>query len=401
MPLIPEERSQSRNLNQELILVNLADAKKDFSNAIKQKDTQCIAIIGNEGADMDSCVSALCLALMLREQSQSGECVFPVISVTREELLLRRDITLLFESLGIKADEHLIFIDEVPFKKLKGERQLRLILVDHNTPFLELEAYADSVVGVVDHHADSNFPLHEALINPALRLDVIETVGSVSSLIYRHSLNSNSSVIKDWKFGALLSSTIALDTDNLTSSVTTQLDSQALNSLRELILDKENIPSFEELRAARRDIDAMTPSELLARDRKFYREGDIIFGISSLPTSLSSQVLGEDALFNSGGSIERQLEVKIGNFSSQLYFVHCSFDGENAWEREIALCYVPSASDLGDSTAKFLESLNGFQPQNLNFSNNNLRVHVYSVPSNLSRKLFSPKIQKFLADSNK
>lgn len=397
LSLPPADIASTRELESSALLEGLVKVKQDLALALNDKTRTCIGLIGNEGADMDSCVGAICQALLLRDNVKDSECVFPIIPVTRNELLLRRDVMLLFNRIGISPDQHLLFLDEVPLAKLKQEGRLGLLLFDHNSPSLELEAFADRVVGTIDHHAASQFPLQQQLIRSALRFNIIERVGSACSLVYRQSIGSSSRVCQDWRLAALLSGAIALDTDNLSGSVTTELDREALTALRRLTEGQCEVPSFEELRAARRDASGMTPAQLLARDRKWFKDADVIFGISSILTPLASQLDGPGGLFTPDGAVQGLLTSIIGGYSPSLYFIHCGFDIGKGWQREIALCYLPSAHQLCQRAVRFLEAQEGFSAQDHRYSSNALRVHSFNVPPDLSRKIFSAKVRGLFA----
>ncbi len=379
------------------MLGELAACKRDFLSALSTPTRPAIAVIGNEAGDMDSCVGALCEALLLRETAKGRECVFPVLPLTHQELRLRRDIMLLFEKVGITPDEHLIFIDQAELPKFYSEGRLHLLLVDHNKPEIALEQYNERVVGAIDHHAPSNFPFKSTLIDQPLRVNSIKKAGSACSLICDQARKGRGRISNDWCFAALLEAAIKLDTEELRSNVTTELDRDALSFLAALTRDRAGIPSYQELLAARRDTSGMTPQELMARDRKWFRVGEVTFGISSLPHSISqSSEMEGGGLFGMNGAVTAHLQSKIGEAFPRLFFLHCSFEGPHGFSRETALCFLTAQAELGHKVGAFLRGVEGVISQETQYSGEGLEVMTFTVPAELSRKRLSPLVEKFL-----
>jgi inorganic pyrophosphatase/exopolyphosphatase len=394
-PTIDQDQEQPGR-SCDTLLSALATCKLDFLSALSRRDQQCIAVIGNEGGDMDSCVSALCEALVLRERAVHGECVVPVIPVTREELQLRRDITLLFARLGLTPEEHLIFIDQARLGTLHSENRLNLILVDHNKPAIELDEFKDRVVGTIDHHAFSGAPVHPELVRDALRVNSIETVGSACSLIFREACRASASIMHDWRFAALLSAAIKLDTKDLKDRVTTCLDRHAVASLDRIIGSRTGVPSYSQLLIARSDTNGMIPQQLVAKDRKWFLAGNVVFGIASMPLALAEISGSAKGLFGLDGAVSAHLRNRLGNHIPQLFLLHCEFKGAEGWQREVALCYLSDQSDLGRTVGTHLGQINGFRRQESTYGDHNLVVESFNVPADLSRKRVSPLIEQFL-----
>lgn len=107
--------------------------------------------MGNEAADADSIVSSLVYAFM-HYQRHSEALHVPVLSIPRAELVLRCDVTALFQELGV--DTHaLVFVDEFPWG-LKSK--VKVTLMDHNAlSNKKIPQLGDlRVVEIVDHHSD-------------------------------------------------------------------------------------------------------------------------------------------------------------------------------------------------------------------------------------------------------
>lgn len=203
-------------------------------------------ILGNEGGDMDSVVcSFLTCKLISRASSlatfpswikplQRHTCV-PVCNFSKSDLSLRQDIILAFEKSQIQMFSHhnnnsssnnnntnicssLCFSDEMPF--LQDPRACEelaqnndcIILVDHNVPAPNQQHLSPFVRGIIDHHALAPEPLKLNRGDDDDCVQLIETIGSASSLVARlfHQLRVPLSPNE----AQLLLSPILMDTHN-------------------------------------------------------------------------------------------------------------------------------------------------------------------------------------------
>eukprot|EP00644_Phytophthora_capsici_P007195 jgi/Phyca11/506802/fgenesh2_kg.PHYCAscaffold_22_\ len=107
--------------------------------------------MGNEAADADSIVSSMSYAF-LHYQQQSETLHVPVLPIPRSELVLRCDVTALFQALGVDTGA-LVFVDEFPWG-IKS--RVKMTLMDHNALNNKKIPQIDGleVVEIVDHHSD-------------------------------------------------------------------------------------------------------------------------------------------------------------------------------------------------------------------------------------------------------
>jgi hypothetical protein len=139
----------------------------------QQQQRQLKVVIGNEAADADSIVSALCLAYVL-QHTQPGSATptqyVPVLSLPRAEMQLRPETQLLLRLAGVAEEgdgeegRHLVFLDEVDLPNLGQQQQqqqqqsssnsLKVVLVDHNKLCAALQPLEGCVEAIVDHHED-------------------------------------------------------------------------------------------------------------------------------------------------------------------------------------------------------------------------------------------------------
>jgi len=131
-------------------------------------------VIGNEAADADSIVSAVCLAYFLQHTaaaaaSDGSTQYVPVLSLPRGEMKLRPETLLLLRLAGAAeeaSDPHFVFLDEADLpalaQKLKQkqerppppQRLLQVVLTDHNRLCASLHSLEPCVEAIVDHHED-------------------------------------------------------------------------------------------------------------------------------------------------------------------------------------------------------------------------------------------------------
>eukprot|EP00966_Prymnesium_polylepis_P277854 6419654-Prymnesium_polylepis.1 len=98
-----------------------------------------VAAIGNVAGDLDSIVSAVCLAF-LQTAAQPEPRVVPALPFNRDDFRLRQDAGLLFRHCGLAFDgsgavTDLVYLDELATPGATwraGDAALGVALVDHN-----------------------------------------------------------------------------------------------------------------------------------------------------------------------------------------------------------------------------------------------------------------------------
>ena len=83
---------------------HFALAAKQCSSA--EHDAPLWLVMGNEAGDLDSIVSALCMAFVLHRAS--GISTLPYVQFPRIDFQLRPDAVLLFQSAGFELDESMV-----------------------------------------------------------------------------------------------------------------------------------------------------------------------------------------------------------------------------------------------------------------------------------------------------
>ena len=237
-------------------------------------------VLGNEAADLDSMASAVMYAYFRDcTAGADGIAYVPVINIPREDYKLRTEAVYLFSEAGIDPD-WLIFIDEIDLTALHSGGRLKVALVDHNRMAATQEAFASTVIELVDHHKDEG--LFE---NAGPRM--IEPVGSAATLVAEAVLDRDQSILEQGS-ARLLLGTILLDTVNLDPEAkrATEKDQQIVEALTGMTgADRQAL--FDTLQFEKFNVSALSTSDLLRKDYKQWRMGESRVGISSVLLSVA------------------------------------------------------------------------------------------------------------------
>lgn len=262
----------------------LRQTKNSLASAIKNQETffqtnRIHVFIGNEAADPDSIVSALCLAYL--EQSSSaaspkddGVLCVPMCCIPRADLALRKDTQLLFDMTGLDINDLVClddcdgFLGSINSIECQNDQPFAVTLTDHNELANKWESgtawLADRIVAIVDHHVDKGAHSHvkPPARNIAFNSDTgREGAGSCCTLIAEAFLSKRAvddTPLED-DVAALLSGVILLDTSNMSVEVGkgTSRDAAALEALwsaaTTIDLRASRDATFEKLRSAKTD----------------------------------------------------------------------------------------------------------------------------------------------------
>ena len=256
---------------QSTLHANIDHAEKSTSLELSPRFN---AVLGNEAGDADSIISSIVLAYILQlgrkyyihqgnlhasqdvtlnEPSMDKQCAvtnlssyfFPLISIPRKEMALRRDVTLILALCRIHSIQGFLYIDDTSrdeYKLLIAHHNsvsfsenhssdfqssvLQFTLVDHNKIRESLWHLRDQVAQIWDHHSDEGFHENVYLRNVAFdSLTMSALVGSTCTLVTEElqrvfmSRNGNTDISRnsdiDPAIGLALLSVILLDTMNM------------------------------------------------------------------------------------------------------------------------------------------------------------------------------------------
>lgn len=305
----------------------LQSEKSEYAKALKDpKNTQVIHfVMGNEAADLDSIVSSIAYAYLLHAENQ--ELYLPLIHIPREDIELRKDALYLFELLGISLDD-LLFLSNIPLEQLFNQKRLKLNLVDHNALKPKQIHLSETVESIIDHHADEQK-------YPAINNKLIEVVGSNATLV-AEKIFSSQKVTFSKELATLLLAPILIDTSNLKSKEkTTQKDIEIVKKLQAIAQLPEDF--YQKLKSAKNDVLDLTPEMLLNKDFKEYLDGNVLYGISSMPGSVHWDI-------NNLESVSKIIQNFACERNLELYIILMSPD-DTEFKRTI-LIYSPSSERL-------------------------------------------------------
>ncbi|KAK3676008.1 hypothetical protein LTR78_004200 [Recurvomyces mirabilis] len=269
----------------------------------RDKASEWVLVMGNEGGDLDSITSALVWAYHLSHSTQNTSEPMKAVALLQtpsDQLDLRPENKLAL-SYAHMSSEHrdLLNVNELPedvetlSEKLKG-----IVLVDHPKP---LRRWSDAnILSIFDHHTDVG-----AASDASPR--VFEQVASCTTLVARQMLDELEQLDEEYHMPhellKLVLSAIAIDSDALNPAKSNKTDKEvskrifarshwAHRHLQEVMNELD-----EELGDAKKDLGALGLRDLLRRDWKASfvdtpspRTPTVHLGFASIPISVDEQI---------------------------------------------------------------------------------------------------------------
>lgn len=338
-------------------------------------------VLGNESADLDSMASAVACGYFLTELAPDGGAPFvPLVNVPRADYKLRTEAVFLFDAVGI-GPERLTFIDEVDLDALRAGGELQLVLVDHNVLAAGQAALADAVTGIIDHHKDEGG-------HPGLALRIVAPVGSAATLVAERLLEHDASRVEAG-LAKLLLGTILLDTVNLDPAArrATASDLAAAAQL-ESICGADRGALFERLQFEKFNVATLDTADLLRKDYKAYRFGEVRCGIASVLLPVAQWLEKDPGLATSLATFARAQDLDL------LLAMNAYTDPE--FRRELVVWSEDAA--LRRRVLEFLRAGDlGLAPIEGENAPGNPEVALFSqANAAYSRKKLQPLLQDFL-----
>lgn len=332
-------------------------------------------VMGNESADLDSIASSIAYAYLLSRDK--SELYVPLMNIGREEIILRKDVLFLFQLLNISLADVLFLNDNFHLETLHAQNRLRFNLVDHNVLSPKQLAWSNAVESIVDHHLDKN--IHYPLVVKEDRL--IAVVGSSATLIAERILVSHKIAIYP-ELATLLLGPILIDTWNLKSvEKTTERDIQIALILERMASNFLPGEYYERLLAAKNDLSGLTPLLLLTKDFKEYLDGDVLYGISSLPLT---QHWGVEDLEAVGPVIQ-----KFARDNHLAFLIVLMNSGHVSFKREM-LVYSSSKKLLKVFEAYMLTNSVLAQIGRHKADSEKFQISIYGIYKPIARKQLQP-----------
>lgn len=241
------------------------------------------AVIGNESGDLDSVVGSMCLAFVLNKLLNFGfPPAVPVLNFDPRDLPLRTDVWKILQHYNISHEMFLTAdksCKELPTFLDLSDKDIKLVLFDHNrliTPHAKCE---ERVVGIIDHHRNENLYL-----STTNSFRIIKEIGSASSIV--------ASLFRDYgielPFPSFLLAPIIVDCENfdLSRNRATPEDIEIFKWLKEQCEPNLNPKDFYlKLKSWRADIFSLSVKDNLKRDYKSITGKRFEIGFSSIPCS--------------------------------------------------------------------------------------------------------------------
>ncbi|KAG2230701.1 hypothetical protein INT48_003708 [Thamnidium elegans] len=230
--------------------------RKELSNQTTHK----VIVSGNDSADLDSIISSLIFAYLSYTQQKDTNTLFvPLVKVPKADLELRPELNFVLKQVGLDYKK-LITIDQID-----TSQPTHIVLIDHNqltVPF-HTEAWANHVVGILDHHVDEKLYLN-------VPIRVVDMVGSCVTLVLKHFKVSVSAPWLTEDIARLSMAPLLVDTVNLKWDLgrTTESDVQVFNVLKEKVQSMEFNSFFKSIEKVKSEVDTMANYDILRRDYK-------------------------------------------------------------------------------------------------------------------------------------
>lgn len=292
-------------------------------------------VLGNEAADADSIISSLTYAFLKQWQCDNKipssspaklrSPFIPIVSISRKEIHLRRDVELLLNEVGLQLSD-LVCVDECNIVNLASESKLDLILVDLNVLGHEMskkfgsDQHVNAIVKeILDHHEDSGAYLQASVREIAFDAErKFPEVASTCTIVAEKYLEIDSVKALTEDIATLLVGVIALDSLNMNPSQRrgTARDQRALDSLLslhptirrnhlfELLMNAKTDPLFWKSLSASDALRIDFKSFQISPQEKLPQSDDVSketsqkqqgsFGIASVLQSAESFLLKED-----------------------------------------------------------------------------------------------------------
>ena len=288
--------------------------------------------------------------------------------------LIQRDAIFLLDQIGI-GRSCVRSLGEIPINQFEN---VKVTLVDHHTLDTPLQVDNCQLVQVIDHH--SNPPEY-----PPGTETVITSVGSCSSLLvgqYKEEVEFDDAM------ATLLLGAILVDTLNLKSERSTEVDASAVKDLSEISgADRADLfASVMQQRFGRHGDDIAV---LLRRDLKqeVWNKFRILF--STVTCDFKELVYEEDFVGH--------LEVLLGQEGGAMAVIlFASLDKDGSVDRSIALYQPPStretARDIAETAAAYLE----YKCEAIRIGESPDDIIILSTQSGYTRKLVLPLVMESL-----
>ena len=377
------------------IATYLSKAKQSLSRSLSSKGQHPASfVIGNESADLDSIICALVYGYIQSSTAtarKADKCLIPVANIPADQLRLRPELTALLKHANLKPLDLITLEDLGKLHDTLPPKSTEWTLVDHNVLQGTLgEHYMSRVTGAIDHHDD------EGKVPPDAHPRVIAKTGSCTSHVVnfcRSDWDSISSPVSDggdgyvsnyaapistWdaQVAKLALGSILIDTVNfIAEDKVTEHDRVAVEYLEAKIAASSELAAtydrdafFKDVNEAKSNLDDLSVVEILEKDYKQWKEGELTLGISSCVRSIKYLQAKEEDLTPVllKFATERRLD---------LYAIMNAHNENSAFERQLLLLAV-NEGKARETAAKFVDA----QSTKLELHESSTKVAMKNAP---------------------
>jgi len=377
--------------------------------------------MGNEAADADSIISSICYSfyhqMLVRNLSDTADDIIschPVACIKRNDLRLRRDVSLLLENINVDLDD-ILCVDDSLVRNILAHNNSRIILVDHNVICNHLAEYENKVIEIIDHHKDigkhkwvegnyRHIAFDDAIGNP--------TAGSTCSLVAEKFIDSLSNEFCI-DIATVLLAVIDIDTIamNPVFQKGTQRDANVINYIMNKYPTIQREQNYNTIKNAKNDPifwNSLTAQDTFRLDYKSFNTdlSRYLVGISSVLLPLEKLITKPDFLLTLESYLYKSNESSENKYTNECcdIFSIMSFYDDPIPKRELLV--VSKSEILLDTLSNYLldSASNNLQLRPLTSSELNLllisnRLHArFFSQSNvkMSRKQVAPLLVDFM-----
>jgi exopolyphosphatase len=308
-------------------------------------------IVGNEAADLDSCMSSILTAYFCSKALEtqklftiSPSAVLPLINIPRDDLKLRPDVVYLLSELGLPS-KSLLFLDDLGAPSVYSNSYA--YLVDFNKLTDHLSSIFDNrVVGILDHHDDEG--LYNDIISTVNGTRTIAKAGSCMSLVVDHWRKIvGDSEFKTSEVAKLAMAPLLADTANMTHRVE-EYDRRSFELLSQAPSLSTSV-LYSLLQTHKKNLNGMIPRDILRTDYKQWDSaGNNNLGISSTPQSL-------EWLYSHHKQFDADIQSWADEKRLSVYAIMTtSKDANNNFQRELAI--LPNGTNNSDRSEELVNN---------------------------------------------
>lgn len=308
-----------------------------LSRDAARKTRPLTVVLGNEGGDLDSVVGSICLSFILNNNPKFdfGTTV-PSLNFDPRDLPLRTDVHKFLQLHNVPYD--LLLTSDPACRESDSfidltDKNVKIILFDHNLLTASHKGCENQVVGIVDHHKNEN-----QYLDSTRSLRMIKEIGSASTLVAGICREHNI----PFPFTSFIAGPIVIDCENfdLSRNRATPEDIEIFEWLKQSIDSSIDFSAlYKQLKEWRANIFCLSVEENLRRDYKFYDGKKFQVGFSSIPCSRVTFIKHYSSYADEAIQFMHNRNIRV---------LFLTFAGTDNGEHQRDLVIMGTKDDIGD-----------------------------------------------------